>query len=444
MSTMNVNESSSPAFNPNTPSSPGFNLNSPLPIATKSISPEMVSPPYIGESPVVAPRRKYPEVLNISSDKDSALTFRIKCDISIANAIRRTILSDIPVVVIDTNKCIIETNQCGSGQHNEYLKHRMDCIPVMVPPDKMVDFVRNYYLSVDVKNETVQIKHATTEHFKLLRKESETPTEHLFDTNDVFPPYQNKYYIEFAHLKPAVGSGDVISGGALKFTADFKIATAKENAAYNAVYKCTAPFTVDEAAAKTEWTKREQKMKDEGKSESEIGLQKSNFWALDAQRIYVPNSLDFEVKTLGMYSNREIVKHACAILANKFDAAPAKFRAGQEYVIKKSVGQVSDDPESQTYMIELGDEDYTMGKVIEYILFDYFYFVDEPQIRFCAFKKMHPHDGYGVLQVSLAKSEGVEQNDAKMFALLDSVCKIGVKLFSHIESHFGEGKSSRV
>jgi DNA-directed RNA polymerase alpha subunit len=396
---------------------------------------------YGGMDAIQIHRVKYPEVSNISSSKNSALTFRLKSDMSIANAIRRTILSDIPVAVIDTNKCIIEANQCGGGQHNEYLKHRLDCIPVIVPPEKMADFVNNYYLSVDVKNDTTQIKHVTTEHFKLIRK-TEGEGANMFEANEVFPPYQHKYFIEFAHLKPAVGDGDVIPGGVLRFSADFKVSTAKENAAYNAVSKCTAPYTVDETAAKEEWKKREQKMKSDGKTDAEIELHKSNFWALDSQRIYVKDSFDFEVKTLGMYSDRQIVKHACAILANKFEIAPAKFRnINSEYSIKTSTGQVSNDPDSQTYIIYLGDEDYTMGKVIEYILFEYFYFVDEPVIRFCTFKKMHPHDSYGVLQVSLSTVNGMtaEQNNERINIILEKVCKIGVKIFSHIEMKFEEG-----
>ena len=387
----------------------------------------------------------YPKVTEISSEINEALTFRLNADMSIANAIRRTILSDIPVVVIDTQKCIIETNQCGGGQHNEYLKHRLDCIPVIVPPGEMLDFVQDYYLSVDVNNESTSIKHVTTEDFKIMPKaEAQKKT---YSTSDIFPPYQHKWYIEFAHLKPGVGGGEFIPGGAIKFTADFKVSTAKENAAYNAVYKCTAPYTVDTQAATAEWKNREAKMKEDNKSESEITLSRANFWALDAQRIYVKNSFDFEVRVLGMYRDREIVKHACAILENKFSDAPAKFRAGNKYIIQHALSQayqVSDDSNDQTFIIHMGDEDYTMGKVIEYILYEYYYFVDEPEIRFCAFKKMHPHDAYGVLQVSLVSIP--EMNDSinleRIHQVLEGVCKIGVKLFSHIGEHFGSGYKS--
>jgi len=427
------------------PESPAFRLSDTSTYVYEASPSGRPSPPYsseVKETPVIHHKIKYPKVSHISSETNESLTFRLNADMSIANAIRRTILSDIPVVAIDTQKCIIEKNKCGSGQHNEYLKHRLDCIPVIVPPGDMVDFIQDYYLSVDVKNETANIKHVTTEDFKLVPKTEAVKKK--YETNDVFPPYQHKWYIEFAHLKPAINNSDTIPGGALKFTADFKVSTASENAAYNAVYKCTAPFTVDEAAATAEWKRREELMKSDNKPEAEITLSRANFWALDAQRIYVPNSYDFEIKSIGMYRDREIIKHACAILENKFADAPAKFREGKEYVIKfayMEAHQVSNDSDNQTFIVNMNGEDYTMGKVIENILYDYYFYVDSPQIRFCAFKKMHPHDPYGVLHVSLSTIPGMndEINRERIQTILEGVSKIGVKLFSHIGEHFGNG-----
>ena len=437
--------SSSPQYNPNSPPyvpglSPPYS-DEYVPGLSPPYSGEYVpglSPPYSGDlttKPVKGRDIKYPSVYGISSEIDSALTFRLNTDMSISNAIRRTILSDIPVVAIDTQKCTIETNQCGGGQHNEYLKHRLDCIPVIVSPEDMPDFVKDYYLSVDVSNDTGNVNHITTEDFKLVPK-TDRPRK-VFTTDDVFPPYKHKWYIEFAHLKPVLKETRT-----LKLTSDFKISTAKENAAYNAVYKCTASFTVDKNAATDEWKKREEDMKSAGKSEAEIALIKANFWALDAQRIYIPNSFDFEIRSLGMYRDRELVKHACAILENKLSDAPAKFRAGTQYSVKlglQEAVQVSNDGDNQTFIIHMGDEDYTLGKVIEYILYEYYYFVDEPEIRFCAFKKMHPHDSYGVLQVSLVTRPDMNDtmNRERIQEILEGVCKIGVKLFSHIGDNFG-------
>ena len=74
-----------------------------------------------------------PKLNNISEEGD-VLRFTLHgLNVSLANAIRRTILSDIPIVVIETDS--YETNQCtihaNSGRlHNEILKQRLSCIPI--------------------------------------------------------------------------------------------------------------------------------------------------------------------------------------------------------------------------------------------------------------------------------------------------------------------------
>jgi len=374
-----------------------------------------------------------PTVTNISSDRDSSLSFRLKSDMSISNAIRRIILSDMPVVVINTETCIIEENTCGNGQHNEYLKHRLDCIPVVVPPNQMSEFVQKYYLRVDVRNETSQIKHVTTADFTLIAKE-DAETDFSVDAKTVFPPFRHEYYIEFAHLRPTLG--DTIPGGALVFTCDFKVSMAKENAAYNVVSKCTSFNTIDEQKVKDEWIKEEEQMKSEGKPIDEITLRKANFMALDSQRITVPDSYDFVIETLGMYDDREIVRHACAILSNKLDLITSRLKEGVTYKMRLS-DTVMSSVEKNSFDIHLGGEDYTIGKVLEYLLFEYYYNVESPQLNFCAFKKLHPHDAFGVLRVGIIQQPDVsDKYEILLLDIIEKVCKMGVRIFTHIENRF--------
>ena len=88
-------------------------------------------------------------------------------DVSVANAIRRTILSDIPVVCIRTentsiNKCTIEANT--SRFHNEIIKQRLSCIPIHVNDS---EFVQKHVLEVESQNTTESMMYVTTEHFKI-------------------------------------------------------------------------------------------------------------------------------------------------------------------------------------------------------------------------------------------------------------------------------------
>jgi hypothetical protein len=68
-----------------------------------------------------------PRVEILSNPKDDELKFTLsEVNVSIANALRRIILSEIPIVVFrvspsDKNKCSVIANTCGLN--NEIIKH---------------------------------------------------------------------------------------------------------------------------------------------------------------------------------------------------------------------------------------------------------------------------------------------------------------------------------
>ena len=87
---------------------------------------------------------------------------------SMANAIRRTIMADIPCFVFKTtpyseSKCDITKNT--SKFNNEIIKQRLSCIPIHLK-DTSLD-VTNCTLVLNVKNDTNDIMYVTTEHFQI-------------------------------------------------------------------------------------------------------------------------------------------------------------------------------------------------------------------------------------------------------------------------------------
>ena len=89
-----------------------------------------------------------PVVQNISLKGDELKFTLSNVNVSVANSIRRTILSDIPTVVFKTapyeeNKANIIVNT--SRLNNEIIKQRLSCIPICV---KQIDEfpIKNYLL----------------------------------------------------------------------------------------------------------------------------------------------------------------------------------------------------------------------------------------------------------------------------------------------------------
>lgn len=318
-------------------------------------------------------------------------------NVSLANALRRTMLSEIPCNVFRTEN--YQDNQCTftkntSRLHNEILKQRLSCIPIHMKLNELNILPNNYLLEVDVKNDTESMMYVTTEHFKIRFKNDSKTDKYLSreETMKIFPPNKKtNYYIDFARLQPKIS--DTIPGEELKFTAEFSISNAKTNSMFNVVSSCAYGNTVDKERVEEEWTKRNEKLVKADMSKSDIEFQKRNFYLLDAQRYFVENSFDFVVESVGIYENKEIVKMAAKILVEKME----KFINEIDSSLVKILNSETTMPYS--YDIYLEDEDYTMGKSLEYFLYSKYY-EDEKLLSFCGFKKFHPHDTHSVIRIA--------------------------------------------
>lgn len=375
-----------------------------------------------------------PTVKNFSEDGD-ALYFTLQnAEVSFANALRRTILSDIPVVVIETepyekNKCNILKN---TGRlHNEILKQRLSCIPIhttiLRDTEDETALPDNYSLFVDVKNETDNIMYVTTEDFQLRDKKTNTilskdEQDKLFP--GLFPKnIQTQSYIDFARLRPGIGND--IPGEQLSLIADFSVNVAKESSMFNVVSKCAYGNTPDKEAANTIWDKLESKMRSEGDSDADIKFQKENFRILDSQRHFVPNSFDFVIQSVGVYDNKDIVRKACAVLQNKFIDIVQMIDSNVMLIL---TGEATME---NCYDIHLHDEDYTVGKIIEYLLYSMFY-EKLGTLSFCGFKKFHPHDTKSMVRVAFKE----KQDKSVVGVYLREVCVDAQQVFKDIHRLF--------
>ena len=94
---------------------------------------------------------------------------------------------------------------------------------------------------------------------------------------------------------------------------------------------------------------------------------------------------------------------ACKILINKLGEL--------ENIIEKDELEIktAENTMANSFDIILENEDYTIGKVLEYFLYTKFY--ETNILTFCGFKKMHPHDSYSIIRV--AYKEPVEKSSVK-------------------------------
>ena len=334
-----------------------------------------------------------PKVELNSKHNDEMLKFTLSgVNVSLANAIRRTILSDIPLVVFRTtpyeqNKATIITNT--SRQNNEIIKQRLSCIPIHIKDVESFP-LKNYQLEVNVENITDTTMWVTTKDFVIKdlvtnQLVSETKTREIFPPND-----HTSYFIDFVRLRPKIS--DELPGEKFHLTCEFSVGTAKEDGMFNAVSTCSYGFTVDTLVQDATLERLKQTWKDEGKNKEEIDFEAKNWKLLDGLRITRKDSFDFIIQTIGIYDNVDLVHKACEILIDKLQYQDTLLEK-DELVIEKAQNTMSN-----SFDIILENEDYTIGKVLEYFVYTKFY--ETKTMTFCGFKKMHPHDTQSILRVA--------------------------------------------
>ena len=147
-------------------------------------------------------------------EEDGELRFTLKnINVSLANAIRRTILTDIPTVVFRTipyelNEADIKVNT--SALNNDILKQRLSCIPIHIK-DTDVD-LDDLMVVIHKKNNTSEVMDITTADFQVKNVSSDTFLNDD-ERNKIFPANAvTKEHILFARLRPKIG--DNIPGAA--------------------------------------------------------------------------------------------------------------------------------------------------------------------------------------------------------------------------------------
>jgi DNA-directed RNA polymerase subunit L len=333
-----------------------------------------------------------PRIENIS-ESDGTLTFTLSgVNVSIANAIRRTLLSDIQQVVFRTspyeeNKANITINT--SRFNNEILKQRLSCIPIHIKDLNIP--LKNYIVEVDVENNTDSIMYVTTEHFKIKNVEKNTYLSEK-DTREIFPPNPfTGYFIDFLRLRPKLSNE--IPGERIQMTCEFSIGSAKENGSFNAVSTSSYGYTVDHDKMEEVLAQKRQEWKEEGRNKDEIEFEAANWKLLDGKRVTKKDTFDFTVETVGIFENTDLIRKACTILVEQLNDLNNLIEK-DELRIEPSLNTMK-----HCFDIILENEDYTIGKVIEFMLNDKYY-EGTKTLTFCGFKKMHPHDSDSIIRIA--------------------------------------------
>jgi DNA-directed RNA polymerase I and III subunit RPAC1 len=366
------------------------------------------------------------------TDERGELRFTIdKINVSLANALRRVILSDVPTLVFRTtphaeSKSSITVNT--SRIHNQILNQRLSCIPIHIT-DQTFEF-KDYTVEINATADGNEIRYITTKDFKVKNK---TNGKYLTDVkvHEIFPPNQiTGDFIEFARLLPKMS--EYSEGEQLTMTCDLDIGTAKEDGMFNIVCTCAYQMTMDASKVDEAWRIKEAELVREGIAtvgSEEMKAQRKNWSLLDAQRHTKDDSFDFVVETVGVFTNAEIVYKAAQIMINKCMKFIRDIESGENHIIP-TVSTIQNG-----FDIELKGEDYTLGKVLEFFLHDKHYAEDQT-VTYCSFRKIHPHNPDSMIRVGFAETVGVDEGIVAQY--ITTCARDAIVVFEHIRDQFRE------
>ena len=173
-------------------------------------------------------------------------------------------------------------------------------------------------------------------------------------------------------------------------------------------------------------------MKSAGSDAGTIQSAKQDWGYLDSFRSYKANSFDFEIETVGVWENKDIVRMGCEAMIHRLREFSNAVQTQQNELIRPSNTTLRDG-----YDVVMKNEDYTLGKVVEYFLYTDYYAKKgaggKPFLSFCGFAKPHPHINESAIRIATTQpANGI----GELAIVVADACARGVEMYEVIGKHF--------
>jgi DNA-directed RNA polymerase subunit L len=378
-----------------------------------------------------------PQIISTGENEDGVYSFEIlNVDVSVVNSLRRTLMTHIKMLVFrgfphSENNLIFHKNK--SKFNNEYLKQRIECIPIHESNEKnFQSIVDNYAIRLKVVNNDSSMRTCTTNDFEIISKstgnsikDSKTLVERLFPQDRI-----SKGYVPICVLMPKISDTDepeeIDATFYFSIGEVFDIERNYRNECWNAVSKCAYFNKPDDKRVQAELVK---------KPENE----KRDFELLDSQRLYFPNQFVFKMQSIGVYTNSKLITKASNYLIERFRdiiyylSNKSSIGTEEEYSFEKLPFSLYKSTKINTmYEMHINHDDYTIGKLIE----NHMHLMFVKDIYYISFKKDHPHS-------SLCKIEFTYRNEVTEEVVIQNIkeiCEVIISIYEKIIGYISKNE----
>ena len=356
------------------------------------------------------------------------LKFDLNSDVSLANAIRRIILSEIETVGFHTEPyeesdvTIIENT---SSLHNEFLSHRLGMCPVNIENPASFD-PNKYKFILNVQNTGTKTISVTTKDIEIFDKDTNTSLDNsiFFKENDI-----TKNHILLIKLKSNPGG----EGEKINIEAQARRGNGRLNSRFSPVSCVTYSNKIDQSKFEIALNKyiEEQKVKMPNMDAQDESKAKNHFTISESERYFMtdkndrPSAFEYTIESIGVIPSHVILIKAVELLFLKikqflvnFDEA-VKSNTNEFVKIRKSTGLM----DSMDIIIE--NENHTLG----YLLQSYMEILHKNNLEFVAYRNPHPLKNFIEINIK------VENNDINQIKnIVFSTCNSIIEIIKNIKS----------
>lgn len=330
-------------------------------------------------------------------------------DLSIANGLRRVILTDIPIPgIIGEEEPTIDIIINTCALHNEYIIHRIGLIPICFSEEDTENYEDNSIeLELNVKNDENKMQNVDTSMITAKRNGIELNKQELAK---LFPPNNiTKDYILITRLK---------TNEHLHFKAKIVKKTARFNASFSPVSLCNFSYIQDPTKA----------------------AEKDNI--LDKERSYYknnygdPNALLFEIETINKnLEPKYLINKAIEIIINKLNRLRDNLTLETSNDVKVERFQTLEN----TYEFHINEEDDTLGNIIQSILHNKYVREKKPLFNdivcsYVGYICPHPLKYLLIIRITLEN----QTNKQTFIQFLESNCRMIIDELLEIKSNWNK------
>jgi DNA-directed RNA polymerase subunit L/DNA-directed RNA polymerase alpha subunit len=337
--------------------------------------------------------------MNAAAGKIRA-TFKLKANVTIANTIRRAIISSTPSVAFRTepaekSEMTIAVNT--TPLVNEIISHRIGMVPILADP---ATFDPNHYEFVlNKENTTKDMMDVYAGDFQVFMKNPKNPLEApvQIPTAQFFPPDPiTGETVLITRLRPQWNRS--APNEQIQLKAKAAVSTGQENIRWSPVSQCSYEYTRDTNEEHledvfTNWllnTKKIAKVTDI--SEEKLAELKREFNTMEVQRCYLtdergdPTDFTFYIESVGTQTIPQIV--ASALL--NAEALVRKYE-DMDATLPSNVVVQQGDARFPCVDIVFTNESHTLGNLLEtYLVENHVDGTAQPRITYAGYKVPHP------------------------------------------------------